>query len=273
MTTAMTSFGRPTTAVTYRRSMPSCDLEHRLEQRLAELAPGREIAAEDDAAPVVAGVDAIDEHLAALRDDDAAHRIGHDRVDQPVVLLVAAILERAEPVRQRSAHPLLDLARDQARLARLLEVVLHDADPAVERDVALELHLDHRVLGVDRRERELVPQVGRVRLAGRDLGEAALRPLVEADVDGGDVDVEDRLLQQHVHRRVRARARGRRPPSPAAAPAVPATAPAIKAAIAAAPAAARRALVRRMVAPWTLKFPGLHSLDHDQYRYSSASER
>ncbi len=70
-TAAMMSFGRPTTAVTYRRNILATflvhGLEHRLEQRLTELAAGREIAPDHDPPSGVPRVDAIDQHLAALR--------------------------------------------------------------------------------------------------------------------------------------------------------------------------------------------------------------
>src|SRR5437764_12075946 len=90
MTTAMTAFGRPTTAVTYRLSM-LVRLEHGLEQRLAELAAGCEEAAEHDPAALGAGLGAIDPHLAGRRHDDAADRVGRHRVDQAIALLVAAV--------------------------------------------------------------------------------------------------------------------------------------------------------------------------------------
>src|SRR5436190_8798538 len=134
MTPAITARGRPTTAVTYRRSIS----EHRLQERLAELAARREAAAQHHPPPLGAGLAAIDEHLPRRRHHHAADRVGRDAVDQAVALLIAAILERAEPHRQRVAHPLLHGAGDEARLARLFEVVLHHPDPAVEGDVALE---------------------------------------------------------------------------------------------------------------------------------------
>src|SRR5262245_6003887 len=82
-TATITALGRPTTAVTYRRNISYLlvRLEHGLEQRLAELAAGREVAAQDDPAALVPLIDAIDEHLPALRHHHAADRIGHHRVD------------------------------------------------------------------------------------------------------------------------------------------------------------------------------------------------
>ncbi len=118
-------------------------------QRLAGVALGGEVAGQHHPPRPRLVVAQIEKHLSARRDHHRAQRVGRDRVDQPVVLLIAAIRERREPLRDRVADLLLDLPGDEAGLARQLEVVAHDADPAVERDVAHELHLHDGVRRAD----------------------------------------------------------------------------------------------------------------------------
>src|SRR5579862_347481 len=89
-TAAMTSLGRRTMAVTYRRSM-SAPLPERADEALARVALGREVAGQHHPPRSGLAFGQIEQHLASLGEHHGPQRVGRDRVDEPVVLLVAAV--------------------------------------------------------------------------------------------------------------------------------------------------------------------------------------
>src|ERR1022692_603127 len=97
--------------------------QQRAEERFAEVALGREVAGQHHPRRARFPLTQVDQNLAPGRDDHRAERVGADRVEQLVALLVATVLERREPGRQALADSLLDVLGDEPGLARLLEVV------------------------------------------------------------------------------------------------------------------------------------------------------